>query len=102
VEQITPEACRHTRAQEGADQLADYMDREVRHSNDSSPQAYLVVFDARRRNVRGPADALSREDALHYENDVLTYNPDHASTRTDFATPLRFYMRPRASHFLTA
>ncbi|MEF8758747.1 MAG: hypothetical protein V5B36_03185 [Candidatus Accumulibacter sp. UW25] len=90
------------RAQDGADQLADYMDREVRHSNASAPRGYLVIFDARRKNVEGANDPISKEDALFYENDTLSFNPDHSRTRRDFAPPLRFYMKPRESHFAPA
>jgi hypothetical protein len=90
------------RAQEGADQLADYMDREVRHSHATAPRGYLVVFDARRRNVKSAQDRLSKADALHYAADQLTYNPDHSKLREDFAPPVRFYMKPRESYFLAA
>jgi len=90
------------RVQEGADQLADYMDREVRHSQATAPRGYLVVFDARRQNVKGAADRLSKEDALHFEGSVLTLNPNHAKSREDFAEPTRFYLRPRATFFLAA
>jgi hypothetical protein len=88
------------RAQEGAYQLTDYLDRESRHSNAQSPRGYLVVFDARRRNVKGPAEALSAEDALFYADSPVTYDPNYAATRTDFAPPYRFFMRPRQTHFV--
>ncbi|SFH01635.1 hypothetical protein SAMN05518865_13025 [Duganella sp. CF458] len=87
------------RAQDGANQLADYMDREVRHSNASSPRGYLVVFDARRRNVKGAADKLSKTDATYFENDELLFVPDHSKTREDFAPPRRFFLKPRESCF---
>lgn len=88
------------RAQSGANQLADYMDRERRHSNASAPRGYLVVFDARRRNVKGANEPLTREDALYYVNDTLVFDPDHSQIRRDFAKPVRFFMRPRESHFV--
>ncbi|MGF0335795.1 hypothetical protein [Ectopseudomonas toyotomiensis] len=88
-----------SRAQSGADQLADYMDRQSRHSSATAPKGYLVVFDARRRNVKGPLDYLTKEDALHYKDADITYNPAHHLTRTDFSEPLRFFMEPRESHF---
>jgi hypothetical protein len=90
---------REPRAQEGADQLADYLDRESRHSDATAPRGYLVVFDARRRHVAGPQDRLKKEDALHFADKEVDYNPDHSKTRRDFHIPYRFFMRPRESHF---
>jgi len=89
------------RAQEGADQLADYLDREVRHTASTATRGYLVVFDARRKNVRGATDPLNQTDAMHFANDVLEYDPDHAQSRDDFAPPMRFFLNPRKSHFAT-
>ncbi|MEO3726686.1 hypothetical protein ABHN98_19240 [Pseudomonas syringae] len=88
------------RAQEGAKQLADYMDREVRHSNKSAPRGYLVVFDARRKGLKGAEDKLSKADAQHFEKIDLDFDPDYAARREDFAAPIRMFMRPRESHFL--
>lgn len=90
-----------SRAQSGADQLADYMERQIRHSSATAPKGYLVVFDARRKNVRGPADRLTKEDALYYRSAAISYSPAHHLSRTDFAEPLRFFMEPRESHFTT-
>ncbi|MBZ9953955.1 hypothetical protein [Mesorhizobium sp. BR1-1-15] len=89
------------RAQAGANQLADYLDREVRHSGAIAPTGYLVVFDARRKGTEGPADLLTESDAMAFANDVLTFNPDH-STRSDFEPPVRFFMKPRTSYFKAA
>ena len=91
-----------SRAQSGADQLADYMDREVRHSSAIAPTGYLVVFDARRRGTRGAADALTQSDAMAFSNDVLAFNPDHSKVRSDFEPPVRFFMNPRKSYFKAA
>ncbi|MQB35123.1 hypothetical protein [Rhizobium rhizogenes] len=87
------------RAQSGANQLADYMDREVRHSSATAPRGYLVVFDARRRGTKGAADALPEKDAMAFAHDVIAYSPDHSEIRDDFAQPVRFFMNPRKSHF---
>jgi hypothetical protein len=91
---------RESRAQEGADQLADYMDRERVHSDSTAPRGYLVVFDARRRNVQGPHDRLARGDALYYAKRDVEYDPDHSKTRRDFNQPVRFFMNPRESYFV--
>jgi hypothetical protein len=90
------------RAQEGADQLADYMDREVRHSSANTPRGYLVVFDARRKNIRGASDRLSAVDAMNFAFEDIAYNPDHSKLRDDFALPVRYFLKPRQSFFTTS
>jgi hypothetical protein len=91
-----------SRAQSGADQLADYMDREVRHSNAIAPLGYLVVFDARRKGTKGMADQLTESDAMAFAKETLVFDPDHSKSRPDFAEPVRFFMNPRKSFFLAA
>lgn len=92
-----------SRAQEGADQLADYMDRQSRHSGAmTAPRGYLVVFDARRLNTKGATDRLTKAEATHFSDKEITYSPDHSKTRTDFASPTRFYLKPRESWFALA
>lgn len=90
------------RAQAGANQLADYMDREVRHSGAVAPNGYLAVFDARRKDCKGPTDPLTEADAMAFANDVISLNPDHSKTRGDFAPPVRFFLNPRKSYFKAA
>lgn len=89
-----------SRAQDGAKQLADYMDREARHSNSTAPRGYLVVFDARRKGLKGADDKISKGDAQHFERLGLALQPDYSATRNDFAPVVRMYMRARESHFL--
>lgn len=90
------------RAQAGANQLADYMDREVRHSGATAPRGYLVVFDARRKDCKGPEDALAEADAMAHANEIIALDPDHSRTRTDFAPLVRFFLNPRKSFFRAA
>lgn len=87
------------RAKEGADQLASYLDLKKSSSAKQSVLGYLVIFDARRGRVKGPADRLPRSDALRFENDNIHFDPDHAATRTDFKPPRRWFLQPRQSHF---
>ena len=87
------------RARTGSKQLADYLDRNRRFDTNLKPMGYHVVFDARRKNVRGPSDALSREDALHFADSDIDYDPDHHAIREDFGEYVRFFMKPRESHF---
>lgn len=90
------------RVQAGANQLADYMDREVRHSDAIAPMGYLVVFDARRKGCKGPTEALAASDAMAFANDAIELDPDHSKIRSDFAAPVRFFLNPRRSFFKAA
>lgn len=90
------------RAQSGANQLADYMDREVRHSGAIAPTGYLVVFDARRKGTQGPSDQLTEADAMAFANATIELAPDHSKSRSDFAPLVRFFMNPRKSFFKAA
>jgi hypothetical protein len=91
--------CHANRAQEGADQLANYLDLKKSSSAKRSVVGYLVVFDARRGKIRGPNDKLARADALRFEHEDLTLDPDHAKLRIDFKQPKRWFMQPRETSF---
>jgi hypothetical protein len=90
------------RARDGAAQLADYLDRQIRHTSAIVQRGYLVVFDARRRNISGAFDLLPEEDATYYRDAVIEYRPDYANLRPDFAPPVRYFLNPRRSHFAEA
>ena len=87
------------RAQDGAQQLADYLDRERQSEADLSLMGYLVVFDGRRKGVKKDLSPVSKKDALYYADDDIVYNPDFAVLRDDFAPPTRYFLQPRASLF---
>jgi hypothetical protein len=74
-------------ANEGAQQLADYLDANFRRSPQHQTKGYLVVFDARRRNLGFSTAELSYDDAMEYLMREIEWAPDH-SNRHDFATPL--------------
>lgn len=88
------------RAKSGAKQLCGYLDRDGLHTRSIKPLGYLVVFDARRKNVQGASDALCREDAFWFENEEIDYSPKFEDERDDFVAPIRFFMRPRESNLL--
>ncbi len=85
------------RARDGAGQLADYLDREEGSNPARYIVGYLVVFDARRRHVKGPNDYLTIGDATYFRGKDVVYDPDFSSIREDFANPVRFFMEPRKS-----
>ena len=57
---------RDARAQEGADQLVDYMDREQSTDPGAVLRGYLAVFDGRRRSVIDPETRIGSEDACYF------------------------------------
>lgn len=85
-----------SRAHDGAQQLIDYIDREIRSCTESIPQAYLVVFDARRESLKNISDKVSIDDAFFYEDKEITYDSKY-DLLPYFNKHLRFYLRPRYS-----
>jgi hypothetical protein len=85
---------REPRAQEGAQQLAQYLDDQRRFAPSHVVQGYYVVIDARRNNLREAATTISRTDGMHFENIELALNPAPHQTRRDFDPPYRMFARP--------
>ena len=90
---------RDARAQEGVNQLADYLDREQSTDPTSALKGYLVVFDGRRRNVISPTQAVVAEDALYYRDREVSLTRDLSMEYTDIETVIRYFMEPRKSLF---
>jgi hypothetical protein len=89
---------RDRRAQEGAVQLAEYLDEQRCTAPSHVIQGYYVIIDARRQNL--PADAttemtITRANGLHYEAQDLEFNPAPHLTRHDFDLPYRMFAAPR-------
>lgn len=81
-------------ANEGAAQLVGYLQRNAQESPEHQTMGFLAVFDARRKDLTYDTVALTREQAMHYANRDVTYDPDYAAVRYDFARPLRCFMKP--------
>jgi len=87
------------RALEGAGQLANYLDENIKQSPTYATKGYLIVYDARRANCNLPTiDIVSSADGLKFINEEFIYNPDYNTTRTDFAKPYRFFMKPKLTN----
>lgn len=84
------------RAQEGANQLAEYLDEQLRSAPSRVIQAYYVIIDGRRENLVAGNIEISKVDGLHYEAKEIAFNPDHTS-RPDFDPPYRMFARPVCS-----
>lgn len=82
------------RAQEGADQLAEYLDAQLQSAPTSVIQGYYVIIDCRRRNLTETTISTCHEDGMYYENDELRFDPAHDSSRQDFDPPFRMFARP--------
>lgn len=91
---------RDSKAQEGANQLAEYLDEQRQTAPSHVIQGYYVIIDARRRNLPATATAgatLPRVDGFHYETQVIAFNPAPHTTRRDFDEPIRMFACPLCS-----
>lgn len=86
-----------SRAQEGAKQLAEYLDASATWGPGVRTRGYLVIFDGRRRGLAPGMASLAASDALHYKDQEITYAPDYSTVRGDFSSPIRMYMHPQTA-----
>ena len=84
-----------SRANDGAKQLADYLDENYRTAPLHSARGYLVVFDARRGNITADTRNISRPDGLKFEHREITCDPAYHVKRVDFEVPVRFFCEPK-------
>ncbi len=83
-----------SRAREGAEQLADYLDRCVQSLPNTEVRGYLAVIDARRRGLNSASNSISRVHGMYYENSEITYAPEYHTQRDDFEVPIRMFIEP--------
>ena len=88
---------RDARANEGAQQLVDYLEAEVVQTPTQYRTGYLVVYDGRRRGVQPDTEALTLEAARYYADRSVVYDPPHHELRSDFAIPFRMFMEPNTA-----
>ena len=90
---------RDSRACEGAEQLAGYLDSDKTRSSGYSVMGYLVVVDARRRGLDIGNRNITDEQALFYAQRDINYTVQYELQRRDFAKPMRMFLEPiLASH----
>lgn len=82
------------RAQEGATQLAQYLDDQRRSAPSHIVQGYYVIVDGRRANLREGTTSISHIDGMHYETADITFDPAPHLTRQDFDLPYRMFASP--------
>ena len=90
------------RAQDGADQLVDYLDREATTDPSVLIKGYLVVFDGRRRGIKSPASRIKRASGEYYRDRSIKLSRDYAEERGDIAPLVRYFLEPRSSAFAPA
>lgn len=83
---------RNARAQEGADQLLQYLESQRQFAPSHVIQGYYVIIDARRRNLREGATTISRADGMYFETEELALTTQ--KFRLDFDPPYRMFARP--------
>lgn len=82
------------RANEGAKQLANYLELNKTQAPHYRTHGYLVVFDARRKNLATDSRTLPADDAMFFASSEIGYDPDYSARRSDFAPPVRFFLEP--------
>lgn len=85
---------RDARANEGARQLADYLDRHKSRTGRQITVGYLVVVDGRRRGVTAESTSIGPENGLYYRLQEVTYDPPYHELRRDFRPPIRMFCPP--------
>ncbi len=82
------------RALEGANQLADYLDRNLIHSPKGTTRGYLVIIDGRRYGTNKKTLSITIENGFHYQDAEIEFNPKYHETRNDFERPIRMFAEP--------
>lgn len=87
------------RAQDGLNQLVDYMDRELSSDSMTELRGYVAVFDGRRRGVNSADMAISSADAGYYRSRDIKLTRDYSCERSDVAPLVRYFLEARSLHF---
>ena len=86
-----------SRARDGAEQLASYLDGFIASSPSSVVKGYLVVLDARRKGLVAGETSISEEDGMYYAHQEIEYDPQYDLERNDFSQPMRMFAEPVCS-----
>ena len=87
----------NNRANEGMEQIKEYIDLNNGDNPTTITKGYLVVIDARRRNITSSkVSSISREDGFHYASKNLNINADkqYWSTYPNIEYPIRMFVEP--------
>lgn len=78
----------------GAVQLVGYLRRNAEETPEHQTMGFLVVLDARRKDIEYDTTELTREQAMYYATRDVALDPDYATARHDFADPVRCFLLP--------
>jgi len=84
-----------SRARDGAEQLANYLDANKTQVPNHTTMGYLAIFDLRRRNTNENTTQINVADGFWYHNQEIDYDPQYHRIRNDFATPIRMFITPQ-------
>lgn len=82
------------RAQQGADQLAQYLDDQRHFAPTNVVHGFYVIIDARRKGLQQGVETISQVDGMYFESRDLEFDPDYSKVRKDFDLPYRMFTRP--------
>ena len=84
------------RANEGMEQIKEYMDLVNADSPNVINKGYLVVVDGRRRNTDPKVTAVNIADGMYYSNTDLNIRADlqYYSAYANIAEPIRMFAEP--------
>jgi len=82
------------RAREGAEQLADYLERNKPRASVHITRGYLVIIDGRRYRMSDDAEAINQINGFYYENREVEFDPKFHEVRRDFEPPIRMFVEP--------
>jgi hypothetical protein len=82
------------RAQEGADQLARYLEDNRQQAPEFVTLGYLVVFDARRGGLKIDPGGVSCTNPAAFRDAGFVLDPRYEEVRDDFRVPRRLYLAP--------
>jgi len=85
------------RANDGMGQIKEYIDLNNRDNPTTITKGYLVVIDARRRNIsKNKVSTISREDGFYYKNKELEIdiNKQYWKSYPNIEKPIRMFVEP--------
>jgi len=88
---------RDSRARDGAQQLADYLDQNAQRAPLHITQGYYVIIDARRQGLTSTKTEVSATEGLHYKDVEIQFDPHFEEIRWDFDRPFRMFAEPKLS-----
>ena len=88
------QAYRDFRANEGAKQLADYLDANLQQAPVHITRGYLVIIDCRRAKLKEDTITIDEENGIFFRDHEISFEPDYHKKRRDFEKPIRMFVEP--------